>query len=57
MFYRPANGSMWDPSVIWHAGKYYLFSMYGAAPVRLWDNPPFESVWMATGNTASQGTW
>ena len=48
MFYRPAEGSMWDPSVIWHAGKYYLFSMYGKGPIRLENNPPFESTWMAT---------
>ncbi|MBC8472900.1 MAG: hypothetical protein H8D56_25845 [Planctomycetes bacterium] len=28
MIYRPKTGSMWDPSVIWHDGKYYAFMMY-----------------------------
>lgn len=28
MVYRPENGSMWDPSVIWHDGLYYAFMMY-----------------------------
>ncbi|MHC4192109.1 MAG: hypothetical protein ACYSUB_20965 [Planctomycetota bacterium] len=23
MIYRPEKGAMWDPSVIWHDGKYY----------------------------------
>jgi len=29
MIYRPEKGHMWDPSVIWHDGKYYSFMMYG----------------------------
>ena len=28
MIYRPATGSMWDPSVLWHDGKYYATMMY-----------------------------
>jgi hypothetical protein len=28
MIYRPEKGAMWDPSVIWHDGKYYAFMMY-----------------------------
>ncbi len=26
--YRPDQGAMWDPSVIWYNNKYYTFSMY-----------------------------
>ena len=26
--YRPAQGAMWDPSVIWHKDRYYAFMMY-----------------------------
>ena len=28
MIYRPQDGAMWDPSVLWHNGKYYAFMMY-----------------------------
>jgi hypothetical protein len=28
MVFRPDKGSMWDPSVLWHDGKYYAFMMY-----------------------------
>lgn len=28
MIYKPKTGSMWDPSVIWHDGRYYAFMMY-----------------------------
>ena len=28
MIFRLQNGAMWDPSVIWHDGKYYAFMMY-----------------------------
>lgn len=28
MIYKPATGSLWDPSVFWHAGKYYAIMMY-----------------------------
>ena len=28
IIYRPEKGAMWDPSVIWHDGKYYAFMMY-----------------------------
>lgn len=26
--FRPEKGAMWDPSVIWHDGKYHAFFMY-----------------------------
>ena len=35
--YQPFSGAFWDPSVIYHAGKYYLFAMYGG-----------DSIWLAT---------
>ncbi len=28
MFYKPASGGIWDPSVIYHNGYYYMASMY-----------------------------
>jgi hypothetical protein len=28
MIYKPKTGSMWDPSVIWHKGRYYAFMMF-----------------------------
>ncbi len=28
MIYAPPNGRMWDPSVLWHAGKYYMFAIH-----------------------------
>ena len=28
MIFRPSNGSMWDPSVLWHDGKYYAIMMH-----------------------------
>ncbi len=28
MIYRPTKGAMWDPTVIWHGGRYYAFMMY-----------------------------
>lgn len=28
MLYRQAKGNMWDTSIVYHDGKYYLFSMY-----------------------------
>ena len=28
MIYRPAKGAIWDASVLFHDGKYYMFSMY-----------------------------
>ena len=28
MIYRPKTGSMWDPSLIYHDGRYYAFMMY-----------------------------
>ncbi len=35
--YQPSSGAFWDPSVIYHAGKYYLFAMYGG-----------DGIWLAT---------
>lgn len=26
--YQPEKGGMWDPSILWHDGKYYAFMMY-----------------------------
>jgi hypothetical protein len=28
MIYRPGNGAMWDPSILWHGGRYHAFMMY-----------------------------
>jgi len=28
MIHRPQDGAMWDPSVLWHNGKYHAFMMY-----------------------------
>ena len=42
MVYMPPRGAMWDPSVLWHDGKYYMFSMYWPAAAG------WESVWLAT---------
>jgi sucrose-6-phosphate hydrolase SacC (GH32 family) len=28
MIFRPQQGAMWDPSIIWHDGKYHAFMMY-----------------------------
>jgi sucrose-6-phosphate hydrolase SacC (GH32 family) len=28
MIFRPEKGAMWDPSILWHDGKYYAFMMY-----------------------------
>ena len=28
MIYRPQRGAMWDPSVLWHDGRYHAFMMY-----------------------------
>src|SRR5450755_3856477 len=37
LIYRPASGQFWDPGVIYVAGKYYMYSMYGG-----------DRVWLAT---------
>ena len=42
MIYKPSTGRFKDNSIIWHQGKYYLFSMY--SPVAEED---FRNVWMA----------
>ena len=31
MIYKPTTGSLWDPSVFWHAGQYYAIMMYNPA--------------------------
>ena len=28
MIYRPDRDSLWDPSILWHDGRYYAFMMY-----------------------------
>jgi hypothetical protein len=28
MLYKPKTGAMWDPSALWHDGKYHVFMMY-----------------------------
>ncbi|MCY2929592.1 MAG: hypothetical protein NTV86_08880 [Planctomycetota bacterium] len=28
MIYHPGKGAMWDPSILWHDGRYYAFMMY-----------------------------
>ena len=28
MLYKPGEGRLWDPSVIWYEGKYFMFAMY-----------------------------
>ena len=38
MIYRPPDGKMWDPSLLKHEGRYYLFSMYnhGTGDTDVW---------------------
>lgn len=39
MLYLPRTGHMWDPSIVYHDGVYYLFSMYcrdGQECVNVW---------------------
>jgi len=43
MIYKPAHGTIWDPSVFWHDGKYYMFSMYRPEGVDY-----NASIWLAT---------
>jgi hypothetical protein len=28
MIFKPRTGAMWDPSILWHNGKYHAFMMY-----------------------------
>lgn len=28
MIFKPGTGAMWDPSILWHNGKYHAFMMY-----------------------------
>jgi hypothetical protein len=37
LIYQPGTGAFWDPSIIYSAGKYYLYAMYGG-----------DSIWLAT---------
>ena len=41
MIYKPGSGAFWDPSILYHEGKYYLFSMYRP------DKGPNHHVWSA----------
>ena len=41
MIYKPGSGQFWDPSILYHEGKYYLFSMYRP------DKGPNHHVWSA----------
>jgi hypothetical protein len=41
MIYKPGSGAFWDPSILYHEGKYYLFSMYKP------DQEPNHHVWSA----------
>lgn len=40
MIYAPTTGRMWDPSVLWYAGKYYMFAMHSEVKGR-------ENMWVA----------
>lgn len=42
MLYKPENGCMWDPTVLWYGGKYHLVSMYKVAP-----DAPDDYMWLA----------
>ncbi len=42
MIYKPSTGRFKDTSIVWHEGKYYLFSMYTHAA-----EERFNNVWMA----------
>ncbi len=42
MLYKPEQGCMWDPTVLWHNGKYHLVSMYKIDPTA-----PDDFMWLA----------
>lgn len=42
MFYKPGSGSMWDPSVIWHDGRYHMFCMHMDEGTASWNG-----MWLA----------
>src|ERR1035437_9968291 len=42
MIYKPSTGRFKDISIVWHEGKYYLFSMYSPGI-----EGDFRNVWMA----------
>ena len=42
MFYKPESGCMWDPSVLWYNGSYYMTSMYKKAV-----DSPDDFMWLA----------
>ncbi len=41
MFYLPNRGGMWDPSVLWYRGAYYMLCMHGE------ENGPWDGMWLA----------
>ena len=43
MIYRPSVGRFKDGFILWHAGQFYLFSMYTPN-----DEANFRNVWLAT---------
>jgi hypothetical protein len=42
--YQPGTAAFWDPSIIYNAGKYFLFAMYGG-----------DSIWLATSTRSAFG--
>jgi hypothetical protein len=42
MIYKPSTGRFKDTSIVWHQGKYHLFSMYSPSA-----EDDFRNVWMA----------
>ena len=43
MLYKPEQGCMWDPTVLWHNGKYWLVSMYKTGITE-----PDDYMWLAS---------
>ena len=43
MLYKPEQGCMWDPTVLWHDGKYWLVSMYKTGITE-----PDDYMWLAS---------
>jgi hypothetical protein len=48
MLYRPSEGRFKDNCIVWHAGRFYLFSMYTFAHDEQRRNEDFRNVWCAT---------
>ena len=51
MIYAPPTGRMWDPSVIWHGGQYYMFAMHneGKGDNNMWVATSEDGVHWANG--------